>query len=418
MIAYLAEETPGPRWARDLAVALAYLAVGVLLLWAVPEVRIVWWSGGRPESSLTTSAVLVLALACLGAAGRRSLPVAGLVLSGAAVLTGPLLVGSTDLATILVFADLLYCSVLFTSRRTSRTVAVLSGAVVGLVALGALVTDGGRLALLSLLNMLLLVAIPVLWGTEVRRHRDLADTERDRAEQAARMAELDRETAVAAERARMARDLHDIVAGQLSAIALQSEAALHRPDTDPELLRRVLGSVRAGSVSALAEMRTMIGLLRAEPGDEPRTAPARLDQLGPLLDAARDRGLRLDVADSRPPGAEPAAAVELAAYRIVQEGLTNAAKHAPGSGVRLTLGHESDALVVRLDNDLTATPAGPPGTSGGTGLAGLRERARAVGGRFEAGPAKGGWRLRASLPLVADSPVGDVTHPGAKESLS
>ncbi|MBW0105066.1 histidine kinase [Pseudonocardia sp. KRD291] len=418
MIAHLADRTPGPRWARDVAVALIYLGIGLLMVQALPEVQIVWWSGGHSGQPVTTVSVLIMAVACLGAVVRRTVPVPGLLLATAAVLAGPLLVGFTDLATLLVFTDLLYCSVLFTSRRTSRAVAAVSGAVVLLAALATLVTDGGRPALISLLNMLLLVAIPVLWGTEVRRHRDLADAERDRAEQAARMAELDREAAVAAERARMARDLHDVVAGQLSAIALQSEAVLHHPDADPDLLRRVLGTVREGSVSALAEMRTMIGLLRSaypagtwEPGDEPRTAPARLDQLDPLLDAARDRGLHVDVADTRPAGADPAAAVELAAYRIVQEGLTNAAKHAPGSSVRLALGRERDALVVRLDNDLTGTPSAPPGTSGGTGLVGLRERARAVGGRFDAGPADGGWRVRASLPLVAGPPVGDITFP-------
>lgn len=409
MIAHLADRTPGPRWARDVAVALVYLGIGLLMVRALPEVQIVWWSGGHPGQPVTTVSVLIMAVACLGAVVRRTMPVPGLLLAIAAVLAGPLRVGFTDLATLLVFTDLLYCSVLFTTRRTSRAVAAVSGAVVLLTALAALVTDGGRLALISLLNMLLLVAVPVLWGTEVRRHRVLAEAERDRAAQTARMAELDREAAVAAERSRMARDLHDIVAGQLSAIALQSEAALHQPD--PDVLRRVLGTVREGSVSALAEMRTMIGLLRSEPGDEPRTAPARLDQLDPLLDAARDRGLHVDVADSRPAGAEPAAAVELAAYRIVQEGLTNAAKHAPGSSVRLALGHDRDALVVRLDNDLTGTPSAPPGTSGGTGLMGLRERARAVGGRFDAGPADGGWRVRASLPLIAAPPVGDVTFP-------
>ncbi|RZT88664.1 signal transduction histidine kinase [Pseudonocardia sediminis] len=398
------EPTPASRWARDAAIAVAYLVVGVLVMWGLPEVQIAWWTGPLPSESPTPASVAVLVTACLGAVARRSLPVAGLAPVTVALVVGPLLVGTTDLATVLVFADVLYCAVLHTSRRTSRAVITTSGAAVIAVAVVVLVTDGGRVAVLSLLNMLLLVAIPVLWAAEVRRHRDLAHAERLRAEQAARMAELDRDAAVAAERARMARDLHDIVAGQLSAIALQSEAVLHHPDPDPELLRRVLGAAREGSVSALAEMRTMIGLLRAEPGTEPRTAPARLDQLGPLLDAAREQGLRVELIDERPQGPEPAAAVELAAYRIVQEGLTNASKHAPGAAVTLTLGHDAGALVVGLHNDLPLrAPRSTPVTSGGTGLLGLRERAVAVGGRLDAGPEDGRWRLCAALPLDAQA---------------
>ena len=208
------------------------------------------------------------------------------------------------------------------------------------------------------------------------------------------------------------------MAGQLSAIALQSEAVLTGPDPDPALMHRVLGAVREGSVSALAEMRTMIGLLRADPEDgEPRTAPAGLDRLDPLLDTARSRGLRLEVTDDRPPGARPVAAVDLVAYRILQEGLTNAAKHAPGATVRVLLRHDADALVVGLDNELTDRPTGPPGTSGGAGLLGLSERVAAVGGSWSAGetratgPERARWRVRARLPLRAGA-VDGTAGPG------
>lgn len=416
MIAYLGARGPGPVWARDVTVAVLYLVVGLLLMWAVPEIQVHWGTGPPAAAGPPLPPILVLAVACLGSTVRQSVPLAGLALATVALLAGPLLVGTTDLGTLLVFGDLLYCSVLYTGRRTGYTTATVCGLAVVAVAVTMLLTVGGRFALYTLLNLLLLVAVPVLWGLEVRRHRDLADAERDRAEQAGRMAELDREAAVAAERARMARDLHDVVAGQLSAIALQTEAVLHHADPDRELLYRVLGSVREGSVSALAEMRTMIGLLRAEPGAEPRTAPPRLDQLGPLLDTAREHGLQVELDDGRPDGPRPAAAVELVAYRVVQEGLTNAVKHAPGSSVRLTLGHDRDALVVRLDNTLTEQRPAPPETSGGTGLPGLAERARAVGGRFEAGPVDGGWRVLTRLPLVAGTPVGHDTS-GDKASL-
>lgn len=393
-------------WARDAAVAVATFAAGLLLIRVVPEIRIVWGDGGAPGQGVS---VAVLAVACAGEVFRRHLPLAGLALASAALATGPIALGATDLGTLLVFTDLLYCAVLYPSRRISRGVCLVSGVLVAGLTLSALVSQGGRGALQALLNLLVL-AVPVLWAFEVRRHRELAEVERARAEQASRMAEMDRAAAVAAERARMARDLHDIVAGQLSAIALQSEAALSGPSRDPELTERVLRGARDASVSALTEMRTMIGLLRERPdaGDEPRTAPARLDQLAPLLASARSWGLRVRVRDERPDGDDgTAAGVELAAYRIVQEGLTNVAKHAPGAEVTVRLRHDGDRLAVRLDNGpSTSGPATAEGASSGTGLDGLRERAGAVGGTLHAGPHGDGWTLEAALPRYgAPAPV-------------
>ncbi|MDQ4116564.1 MAG: histidine kinase [Actinomycetota bacterium] len=389
---------------RDAAVAVGMFAVGFLLVRVVPEIRVVW----RPEAPAGEGVVLaVLALACAGEVFRRTLPLAGLALASAALATGPIALGATDMGTVLAFADLLYCAVVYPSRRVSRGVCLVSAVVVAGLTVSALVDLGGRGALQAFLNLLLL-AVPVLWGFEVRRYRELAESERARAEQASRMADMDRAAAVAAERARMARDLHDVVAGQLSAIALQSEAALTGPSRDPELTGRVLRGVRDASVSALAEMRTMIGLLRAEPGAEPRTAPSRLDRLDPLLASARSWGLQVRVRDERPAGdGTTAAGVELAAFRIVQEGLTNVAKHAPGARVTLDLWHDGDRLVVRLENRAAASgPATAEGTSSGTGLEGLRERAGAVGGTLRAGPDGDGWALEASLPRSgAPAPV-------------
>jgi signal transduction histidine kinase len=285
--------------------------------------------------------------------------------------------------------------VLFTPVRTSRAVAVATAAVATALALAGALTDGWRNGLYVLLNLGLLLAVPVVWAHEVRGHRERADAERDRAEAVARVAELDRAAAVTAERTRMARDLHDVVAGRLSAIALQSEAALARPDADPDLLRRVLGEVRRGSVASLAEMRTMIGLLRADAPDEPRTAPAGLDGLGPLLESARASGVRVEL-DDRRAAAPVSAAVDLAAHRILAEALTNAAKHAPGSTVRCVLADGDGALRVEVVNDLV--PGATPGPGTRTGLLGLGERAAAVGGRLDAGPEDGRWTVRASLP--------------------
>jgi signal transduction histidine kinase len=147
-------------------------------------------------------------------------------------------------------------------------------------------------------------------------------------------------------------------------------------------------------------MRTMIGLLRADgAGDgDPRTAPAGLDRLGPLLDTAADTGLQVELRDTRN-GAPVPAAVDLAAYRIVQESLTNAAKHAPGSRVRLHLDDHDGELVIEIENDLV--PGAPAGGGTGTGLLGLHERADAVSGSVSAGPDGRCWRVRAVLPVPA-----------------
>jgi signal transduction histidine kinase len=383
----------------DALYAVGFFALGVLLHLFVPEVAIRW--SDAPEPS-TWTVLGLLAVAFLGHTQRRVRPVLGLAITCVALL-GMVQVAFVPLAMMMILGDLLYCSVLYTSERLSWTVAGATAAVAGGAALVSLVSDGGRAAVLVILNLGLVLAVPVLWGREVRLHRGQADAERERAEQASRMSELDRAAAVAAERARMARDLHDVIAGQLSGIAIQSEAALNLPDPDPAVLRRVLQSVRRDSVASLAEMRTMIGLLRADgAGDgDPRTAPAGLERLDALLESAGSTGLRIEVDDARGGAAELPAAVDLAAFRIVQESLTNAAKHAPGSRVRLHLAtddHDRE-LVIEIENDLV--PGASAGGGTGTGLLGLHERADAVGGTVTAAPHGGRWRVRAALPVPA-----------------
>ncbi|HSL06941.1 MAG TPA: ATP-binding protein, partial [Pseudonocardiaceae bacterium] len=187
-----------------------------------------------------------------------------------------------------------------------------------------------------------------------------------------------------------------------SAIALQSEAVLSMAGDDPATARTVLASVRQNSVQSLAEMKAMIDLLRAEEPD-PHTAPvsmldpasrssARLADLERLLDSARAAGLQVTV-QAELTGELPAA-VDLTAYRIVQEALTNAVKHAAGSSAKVTVCRDGDVVVVEVINNLTV----PPRTGEGTGLVSMRERAAALGGTLTAGLAAGGWRVHAVLP--------------------
>lgn len=365
----------------DLGRPVALLAVGIGLQVLAPTIRILW----TPDLALPTrsASVALLVVACAAVVLRRTRPLVGLAIGLATIVTSGVALGQVHLALLVVVAESLYWAVLEASRRASDVLCWVTSALAAAATVARLATDGTEAAVLTALNAMLF-AIPVLWAREVRHHRDAALRE------AERVAAV-REAAVTAERNRMARDLHDVVAGQLSGIALQSEAALTLPDPDPATLRRVLADVRRDSVASLGEMRTMIGLLR-DGSDEPLTAPAGLADLDALL-ARTDVPVRLT--DERSGAVLPAAA-DLVAYRVVAEALTNAGKHAPGADVRLALRERPGELVVEAENDLVEGARSGGGT--GTGLLGLTERVEAVGGRVTAGPEARTWRVRACLP--------------------
>jgi signal transduction histidine kinase len=300
---------------------------------------------------------------------------------------------SASLPALIVYTDFLYAATLYGSRRTSRVMIGLAAlSVAGALVAVLVLAHEWRVAVLAAVTVLPFAVMPVWWATNVRQQRDIAETERANARQLAKIAELDRRAAVAAERGRMARDLHDVIAGHLSAIAIQSEAALSMPD--PKLARTVLRSVRENSVSALEEMRAMIGLLKADGGTAETTAPARLTELLKLVESARASGL--DVAVGSTVDVVLPAAVDLTAYRIAQEALTNAAKHAPGGRVDVDVCFVDQVLQVEIRNDVFHADTEP---ADGAGLLNMRERADAVGGTLTAGPADGGWLVRADLPV-------------------
>jgi signal transduction histidine kinase len=327
---------------------------------------------------------------------RRRVPLA-LVLATAMLAADVLLTPSLPVVIILIYTDFLYAATLYGSRRVSRVlIGLAASSTVAVLAAVLLLGPEWRTTALTALSLLPFLLTPVWWAANVRQQRDIAETERAHAGQLAKIAELDRRAAVAAERGRMARDLHDVVAGHLSAIAIQSEAALSMPD--PKLAKTVLQSVRENSVSALEEMRAMIGLLRAEGGAAETTAPARLAELSRLVESARASGLEVSVGSTVDGEVPLPAAVDLTAYRIAQEALTNAVKHAPGGRVDVDVRYLEGFLEVEVRNDVHH-PHAPPADGSGTGLLTMRERADAVGGTLTAGPAGEGWLVRAELPL-------------------
>lgn len=239
-----------------------------------------------------------------------------------------------------------------------------------------------------------MLVVPVTTAMVLRQQRDQAIAERARAEQVAHLAELDRSAAIVAERTRMARELHDMIANHFSAIAIQSTAVLSRKDLDAAAVQQIMASIRENSVQGMAEMRTMIGLLRQEGEDGDATRP-RLADAGGLVERARQAGMEMVMTIEGTPYDVPVS-VDLAGYRIVQEALTNAMKHGDDRA-ELTITYAPGQVSVVVDNPLNGAGTQLPGA--GAGLVGMRERATLVGGAFEAGPyEEKGWRVRATLP--------------------
>lgn len=253
------------------------------------------------------------------------------------------------------------------------------------------------LAGLALLAFLLLAG--VLVGLLLRRLAPvmLGPTPADR------LAAAEQRAARLAERNRVARELHDSVGHALSTVTLQAGAARKLLERDPRFAEEALEAIEETSRQAVAELDSVLGILREDPE---RPGPERTDGAaaggGPTLGSlgalvARTRVAGVEVTLSAPDGLDrlpPALSQE--AYRIVQEGLTNATRHASRVPVHIELTLTQEELVILVENDLTTPP--PPGAHGGRGLAGITERAVLLGGGAEAGPRGGRWQLRARLP--------------------
>ncbi|MFI2717472.1 sensor histidine kinase [Streptomyces collinus] len=200
------------------------------------------------------------------------------------------------------------------------------------------------------------------------------------------------------ERLRIARELHDVLAHSISVINVQAGVGLALLDTDPEQARTALTTIKDQSREALGEVRQVLDTLRT-PGDAPRAPAPGLDRLPELVEQAAGAGLTVDV-EGKPPRLAPG--TDLAAFRIVQEALTNVVRHSGSRHARVHLAYDARVLRLRVDDDGPAT--GDDAGGSGNGLAGMRERAAALGGTIEAGPRPdGGFRVLAVLPLPSSA---------------
>jgi signal transduction histidine kinase len=255
--------------------------------------------------------------------------------------------------------------------------------------------DALNQAYVGVLLATVLLALGYLTGTRRRLRFELVEGRRREQEEQARSTLLE-------ERARIARELHDVVAHHMSVIAVRAETAPFRIPGLPEAVKDDMAETSAIAREALTEMRRLLGVLRGADADPERAPQPGMERLGGLVAAVQGAGLTVDVrvvGDQRP--LPPA--VELSAYRVLQEALSNALRHAPGAAATVEVAYEPERLRLRVGNDQPPVPSVQPAPGvAGHGIVGMRERAAMLGGSLSAGPTgDGGYLVEAVLPLAA-----------------
>jgi signal transduction histidine kinase len=329
---------------------------------------------------------------------RRRIPLISLLLAYPALgLAGT---ASLDAAISLTFA-VMVATYSAGAHTRGRAAVVAATGVAGLVALTVLRASVGVEEPGDIVLPLSLLGGPWLAGLAIRERRDreamleerAAILERERGEQA--------RTAIAEERARIAREMHDIVAHAMSVVVLQARGAKRTLSNDPGATTAALDAIESTSSGALAEMRQLLGVLRAD-DPAPRMPEPTLVALDALVEQLRETGLRVDVDIAGPPIDLPPG-LDRAAYRILQEALTNVVRHGGATSATVSIAYRPDLL------ELTVRDAGTSDVAraevvDGRGIAGMRERAVSLGGTLDAGPdVGGGFSVRAWLPLSGAS---------------
>jgi signal transduction histidine kinase len=390
---------PGPRlrgaaarrWATDAAIAAVVIAISVGATYASAG-----WHHGPPTAGIATYVLLAIGGASLMA--RRRYPV-GVLAVTLAIAIWP---GAASQARLIWIALIV---AFFTAVQARRRAAAIASLVIGYAAsvwppwlIGSHGHASAGFAVGLALGLLFLLAV-----AEVIRARG----QRTAALEHSRQEELRRQAGE--ERMRIARDLHDVVAHNISVINVQANTALHLMDRQPDRARSALNTINEVSGQALIELRSVLGVLRAVDEGAPRAPAPGLARLGDLADTAAAAGLAVRVEESGQRVPLPAD-VDLAAYRIIQEALTNSARHSGGTNATVRIVYGKAALVVDVHDDgvlrSPGRPTGPP-HGAGSGIAGMTERAAALGGTLQARPRPGGgFTVQARLPLHGPSQDG------------
>ncbi|QBI55587.1 sensor histidine kinase [Streptomonospora litoralis] len=256
------------------------------------------------------------------------------------------------------------------------------------------------------LVMLELVLVVLVTAEVVRRRREYRNLARERAVEAARTREEAVQRRASEERVQLAREVHDAVAHSISLINVQAGTALYLIDSEPERAAEALATIKRTSRDTLQELRATLNVLRSVDEQAPRSPAPGLDRIEELAEGTRGAGLEVRVVGSGDTGRPISANVGSAAYRIVQEALTNVVRHADAASVTVEVARWDDGVRVLVSDDGAAAPTG---FSVGNGITGMRERVAALGGHVAAGPhTDGGFAVRAWLPdpLAADAAGG------------
>jgi signal transduction histidine kinase len=383
-------------WIRRHATAVADTGLAVALaMCMVPQ--LVYWVRKEPGGPGQLSELLIFSvLLVVPLTWRRRVPLSAFAFVAAVALAQWIVnVRSAADVTLLVY--------LYTvANRYPVRAGILAAAVVEVGAV--LVAIRWPLTRLWLEAFLLLsgpVLASLFLGMSVRHWRNSLSALTERAEQLERERDQQARIAAAAERTRIAREMHDVVAHSLSVMVTLSEGAVLKQAAEPERANMAMRQVSATGHQALDEMRRLLGVLRTEDAHEIRQPQPGMAQLDGLFDQVRATGLAAELTVSGAPAAMPPGA-ELTVYRIVQEALTNTLKHAAGpSRIRVAIAYLPDSVTVDVHDDGARRHVRPAGrTTAGHGLTGMRERAAVYGGVVSAGPGPaGGWHIHARLPV-------------------
>jgi signal transduction histidine kinase len=303
-----------------------------------------------------------------------------------------------EIASWLVLGVAIYSAAAYGDRRWARWVSC--ACLLGLIGSGVVPTVGAGARLVELAAIALFDALPFVlgWslGTMMRTLREYRAALEERNRQLDQEREVNARRAVLEERVRIARELHDVVAHHVSVMGVQAGVARRLFDRDPKEAVEAIGSVETASRQAIADLQQLVGVLRRqEEGDDLIPQPS-LRRLPELVEHMQKAGLPVQLTMQGRPQQLPAG-VELSAYRIIQEALTNTLKHGGPARADVTVRYDNGAVEVEVVDDGQGPPAGQPG-SGGKGLVGMQERVSLYGGRLDAGARPGGgFRVHAVL---------------------
>jgi signal transduction histidine kinase len=385
---------PASAWVFDSALALLAAAVPTALYVFEPP------NLGLPRGRFVLGCALVL-LHTLPLVARRRFPGTVLVLVVASGLAFAVLDLPPDILGVTILV-----AVYSVAAYGDRWVA-LAGLAVAEAGLAAIQLTPGRTGAVTLVINMGVVAATWLLGHFAHNYRAYAAGLEEQTAELERAREELARRAVVEERLRLARELHDVVAHAMSVIAVQSGVGAHVAKTQPKEAAKALAAIEATSRSALEELRRLLGVLRQENEPQGELAPVPgLGDLDGLLAEVAKAGLTVRLQVEGTPTPLPAG-VDLSAYRIVQEALTNVVKHAGPARAQVVVGYRDQDVRVEVTDDgrgtVTSVSDGRAGT--GHGLIGMRERVQVFGGDLEVGPCPdGGFRVAARLPLAADQP--------------